>query len=505
MTPVRCAIYTRKSSEEGLDQAFNSLDAQHEACAAYIASQRHEGWRHIKARYDDGGVSGGTLERPGLKQLLADIAAGHIDMVVVYKIDRLTRSLTDFAKLIDRLDQAGASFVSVTQQFNTSTSMGRLTLNVLLSFAQFEREVTAERIRDKIAASKKKGMWMGGPLPLGYDKGPGGLVINESEAASVRVLYEAYLELGCVRRVKTFADERGIRTKRQTFKSGRQIGGGSFSRGALYHLLGNPIYAGRIRHKNETYAGLHDAIIDADLWQQVQDRLAKNRAVRSSRVNAAHASPFAGKIFDGAGEPLVPSHANKAGRRYRYYVSKHLVTGDPAKTDGWRLPAQEVEQAVEQFISSAEETGELIAENSPNTRVIFDRIERVEVNNDKIGIKLFGSHERYEFPFSIRKRGVEQKLCFGAQTREPDLVLVRRIQRALNWVDKIRSGTRISEVAAEENISPEFLSNNLKFAFLSPDILDAISSGQQPVDLTAKHLFRVSVPLSWDSQNAMCL
>ena len=505
MTPVRCAIYTRKSSEEGLDQAFNSLDAQHEACAAYIASQRHEGWRPIKTRYDDGGVSGGTLERPGLKLLLADIDAGHIDMVVVYKIDRLTRSLTDFAKLIDRLDQAGASFVSVTQQFNTSTSMGRLTLNVLLSFAQFEREVTAERIRDKIAASKKKGMWMGGPLPLGYDKGTEGLVINETEAASVRALYEAYLELGCVRRLKAFADDRGIRTKHQTFQSGRQIGGGSFSRGALYHLLGNPIYAGRIRHKDETYPGLHESIVDADLWQQVQDRLVQNRAVRTSRVNAAHASPLAGKIFDLAGEPLVPSHANKAGGRYRYYVSKHLVTGDPAETEGWRLPAQEVEKAIEQLVDEVTQSGELRAQDSPDARVGFDRVERVQICQDTIGIRMLGVDRQYEHPLSIRRRGVEQKLCFGAQAREPDLVLVRRIQRALNWVDKLRSGARISEVAADEKISPEFLSNNLKFAFLSPDILDAIASGQQPVDLTAKQLFRVRVPLSWDAQNAMFL
>ncbi len=251
MSRIRCAIYTRKSTEEGLDQSFNSLDAQREACEAYIRSQKQEGWKLLPDRYDDGGVSGGTMERPALQLLLSEIDEGRIDMVVVYKVDRLTRSLADFSKLVDQLDEAGASFVSVTQQFNTSTSMGRLTLNVLLSFAQFEREVTAERIRDKIAASKKKGMWMGGLLPIGYDKGTDGLVINEAEAETVRTLFNQYLHLGCVRRLKAFADEHKLISKTRTNADGIVKEGKPFSRGQLYHILSNPIYLGKIRHKDE--------------------------------------------------------------------------------------------------------------------------------------------------------------------------------------------------------------------------------------------------------------
>ena len=265
---VRCAIYTRKSSDEGLDQTFNSLDAQREACEAYIKSQRHGGWRALPAAYDDGGLSGGSLERPALKRLMLDIDAGRVDMIVVYKIDRLTRSLADFAKLVERLDAAGASFVSVTQQFNTSTSMGRLTLNVILSFAQFEREVTAERIRDKIAASKKKGMWMGGRVPLGYDRSDKTLIVNVVEAETVRTLFRAYLDLGSVRRLKDYADKNNLVTKRHKFASGKEDGGVPFSRGRLYHLLSNPVYIGKIRHKNESYDGLHDAIVEEAIWDR---------------------------------------------------------------------------------------------------------------------------------------------------------------------------------------------------------------------------------------------
>jgi site-specific DNA recombinase len=246
---IRCAIYTRKSSDEGLDQDFNSLDAQAEACAAYIASQRHEGWVAGKTRYDDGGISGGTLDRPALQRLLADIDAGLVQMVVVYKIDRLTRSLADFAKLVERFDAAGCSFVSVTQAFNTASSMGRLTLNVLLSFAQFEREVTAERIRDKIAASKKKGLWMGGVPPLGYDPHPDpktrGLVINADEAETVRTIFALYDDLGCLNAVMRRANDLGLHSKRHRFKSGRVQGGNPFSRGQIYAVLHNPVYIGK--------------------------------------------------------------------------------------------------------------------------------------------------------------------------------------------------------------------------------------------------------------------
>jgi site-specific DNA recombinase len=285
-TATRCAIYTRKSSEEGLDQAFNSLDAQREACAAYITSQKHEGWLAISTMYDDGGISGGTLDRSALQRLLEDIKAGQVDVVVVYKVDRLTRSLSDFAKIVEIFDAAGVSFVSVTQQFNTTTSMGRLTLNMLLSFAQFEREVTGERIRDKIAASKRKGMWMGGNTPLGYDVHDRQLVINQPEAETVRRIYRRYADLGSVQALKGELDLDGVVSKRRVDRFGRAKGGNPLARGALYLMLQNPIYIGRIVHKDATYSGQHDAIIEPDLWETVQRRLARNRVDRSNGVGA---------------------------------------------------------------------------------------------------------------------------------------------------------------------------------------------------------------------------
>ncbi|WP_245582986.1 recombinase family protein [Sediminimonas qiaohouensis] len=346
---IRCAIYTRKSTDDGLEQEFNSLDAQHEACAAYIASQRGEGWTLSSTRYDDGGVSGGTLERPALRRLMEDVDAGRVDMVVVYKIDRLTRALSDFAKLVDRFEAAGCSFVSVTQAFNTSSSMGRLTLNMLLSFAQFEREVTAERIRDKIAASKKRGLWMGGVPPLGYDAHPDpnirSLVINEAERETVVTLFALYENLGCLRAVEQEADRRGFRSKRHVFSTGRVQGGGLLSRGQIHHILCNTIYIGRIRHKEKVFDGQHAAIIDDELWDRVQAKLQeasarpRSRAKRSnSGGDACSSAPLTGKFRDQAGDRLTPSHTSKSGRRIRYYVSNRLLSGGD-KACGWRLPA----------------------------------------------------------------------------------------------------------------------------------------------------------------------
>src|SRR6516162_3054106 len=322
----RCAIYTRKSSEEGLEQEFNSLQAQRDACEAYIRSQQHEGWVLARTRYDDGGFSGGKLERPGLQRLLADIRSGRVDIVVVYKVDRLTRSLADFARLVEIFDGEGVSFVSVTQQFNTTSSMGRLTLNVLLSFAQFERDVTGERIRDKIAASKKKGMWMGGNVPLGYNASERTLVVNPAEATTVRRIFALYRELGCVRRVKEEADRLGFRTKCSTTADGTKRGGTPFSRGHIYGLLANPIYTGRIAHKGELYPGLHPALIDNATWTAVRNQLAANTSDHRHRAKAAEPSLLAGLLVDARGARLTPSHAIKKGRRYRYYVSAALIT-----------------------------------------------------------------------------------------------------------------------------------------------------------------------------------
>ena len=347
-SPIRrCAIYTRKSSEEGLEQDFNSLHAQREACEAFIKSQAGEGWRLVKTAYDDGGLSGGTMERPALQRLLADISQGLVDVVVVYKVDRLTRSLADFAKMVEVFDARGVSFVAVTQQFNTTTSMGRLTLNVLLSFAQFEREVTGERIRDKIAASKQKGMWMGGLVPLGYDVIDRRLVINKSEAETVREIFRRYLELGCVRLLKEDLDRRGVLSKRRTSKSGVESGGHSFSRGALYALLSNPIYVGEIRHKNLCHPGQHQAILERAVWERTQQQLQEHRVRTKSHDASFEKSPLMGRLFDERGVGLTPSHAVKGERRYRYYVSRSLIKGTADSAGcGWRVAAPELERAV---------------------------------------------------------------------------------------------------------------------------------------------------------------
>ena len=307
----RCAIYTRKSSEEGLEQDFNSLHAQREACEAFIKSQAGEGWRLIKTAYDDGGLSGATMERPALQRLMVDIDQGLVDAVVVYKVDRLTRSLTDFAKMVESFDAHGVSFVAVTQQFNTTTSMGRLTLNVLLSFAQFEREVTGERIRDKIAASKRKGIWMGGLVPLGYDVRERQLVVNETEAATVRRIFDRYLELGSVRLLKEELDRDGIRSKRRVAGNGLESGGQSFSRGALYTLLSNPIYIGEIRHKGVCHPGSHSPVVERATWDKTAGLLRAHRSHFQVRTSGPAPSPLIGKLFDERGEGLTPSHAVK--------------------------------------------------------------------------------------------------------------------------------------------------------------------------------------------------
>ncbi|MEM7663406.1 MAG: recombinase family protein [Pseudomonadota bacterium] len=499
MTRIRCAIYTRKSTEEGLDQSFNSLDAQREACEAYIQSQKQEGWKLLPQRYDDGGVSGGTMDRPALKMLLGEIDAGRIDMVVVYKVDRLTRSLADFAKLVERLDKAGASFVSVTQAFNTSTSMGRLTLNVLLSFAQFEREVTAERIRDKIAASKKKGMWMGGLVPLGYDKGTHGLVVNLTEAETVRRLFDAYLEFGSVRALKEFADCEGLRSKVRTSKDGTQAGGKPFSRGMLYHLLANPIYIGKIKHRDQVFDGLHDPIVEVDIWQRVQDRLAQNRRERASRTNSKSRSPLAGKLVDQGGEPLTPSHASKSGRRYRYYVSKHLIDKSGSAQDGWRIPAAEIERAVAEAVRSNRDVHfELAAHGQAglSDKQLLARVDRAQITETHLAISVVADGEQpaseITVPYQQRKRGVERRIILETgSSREIDQVLINRILRALDWVDQLRRGKSISEIAKQQSISPEYITHNLHFGLLSPRILDAVLRGTLPPDISAKAITRM--------------
>lgn len=499
MKRVRCAIYTRKSSDEGLDQSFNSLDAQREACEAYIKSQKHEGWKVLPARYDDGGASGGNMDRDALQRLLTEIDNGRVDMVVVYKIDRLTRSLSDFAKLVDRLDAAGASFVSVTQQFNTSTSMGRLTLNVLLSFAQFEREVTAERIRDKIAASKKKGLWMGGLVPLGYNKRDDGLVINPTEAETVRSLFQAYVQLGNVRQLKQHADDLGYRTKTRMLTSGRLVEGKSFTRGCLYHLLSNPLYRGKIRHKTELYDGVHEAIVDEELWSDVQAKLSQNRVARKARCNVRNPSPLAGRIFDGSGQPLTPSHSNKKGQRYRYYVSRDRSV---------RLPATELENGV---ASTLQTDRELMFHLQQTGQVEIDRFElvqRVTVRDGTLDVEVTAGDMAMTVSsdFTTRKRGVENKLVLNAETtRAPDAALIKRILRAMSWLDQIKLGKSVSEIAEAEDVTTEYIIHNLDLSYLSPRILKAIAAGKQRSDVSAYQLSKIRIPVDWNDQTELFL
>lgn len=342
----RCAIYTRKSTEEGLEQDFNSLHAQREACGAYVLSQKSEGWKLLPTVYDDGGFSGGSLDRPALTALLADVQAGRVDIIVVYKVDRLTRALSDFAKIVDVLDKAGASFVSVTQAFNTTTSMGRLTLNVLLSFAQFEREVTAERIRDKIAASKAKGMWMGGTRPMGYRAENHRLYVIPEEAEVVRHIFRRFAALRSTDALVADLRRNGIRSAVRTSIGGRTSGGVELQRGPLYVMLGNPVYRGMMKHRHLVHQGEHEPIIDADLWEQVQAILASNRSDRELGTNAEHPSLLAGLLVDREGRAMSPGHACKGVKRYRYYLTHQHHRNDAAAPPATRISAGDIEALV---------------------------------------------------------------------------------------------------------------------------------------------------------------
>ncbi|QNM82613.1 recombinase family protein [Sphingomonas sabuli] len=377
---VRCAIYTRKSTEEGLEQEFNSLDAQREACEAYIRSQTGEGWNGLPARYDDGGYSGGNLDRPAMQRLLADIDAGKVDIIVVYKVDRLTRSLMDFAKIVERLDARGVSFVSITQAFNTTTSMGRLTLNVLLSFAQFEREVTGERIRDKIAASKAKGMWMGGNIPLGYDLQERRLVVNTAEADQVRHIFTRYLGLGSGVALMKELRRDGILSKRWTSRSGKEHGGKPFSCGALYYLLQNRLYLGEIVHRGVVHDGEHEAIVSKQLFDEVQAALAENRKKRREAPKRKDECWLAGFARDADGKVMTTSFSyGRGGRLYRYYVSGSLDPGPDSPKPARRVPAARLERLVLHTLSS-------LFQRSVTSEDALSLLDRVELRDRSIQI-----------------------------------------------------------------------------------------------------------------------
>jgi DNA invertase Pin-like site-specific DNA recombinase len=554
----RCAIYTRKSSEEGLEQEFNSLAAQHEACEAFIRSQRNEGWVLAKTRYDDGGFSGGNLERPALQRLIADIRAGRIDIVVVYKVDRLTRSLADFARLVELFDTQGVSFVSVTQQFNTTSSMGRLTLNVLLSFAQFEREVTGERIRDKIAASKKKGMWMGGNVPLGYDANERTLVVNPDEAETVRRIFALYRELGCVRRVKEEADRLGLRTKCRTAANVAERGGKRFSRGHLYTLLSNPIYTGQIAHRGELHLGQHPALIDNESWSIVRDQLAANTSNHRGRAQAAEPSLLAGLLVDAQGERLTPSHAVKKGRRYRYYVSASLITdAGTDRAQGWRLAAREIEEAVIRILADALTSPACLVDRfdvpgmpsdqlrkllgrvarmaaalggSPGERakLVREFVEQVTVHEKTIIIKLrrglllggdllssgseTASDSAIELTAAVAftRRGAETKLVLPGLAQQThnsrwNPALIKAIARGRAWFEELATGRArsLQELAERDGISRRYIRRLVALAFLSPKLVAAILQGRQPVELTATRLTELDLPLDWTEQHKL--
>jgi DNA invertase Pin-like site-specific DNA recombinase len=520
---VRCAIYTRVSTEHGLDQEFNSLDAQYDAASAYIKSQAHAGWTLIRSRYDDGGYSGGSTERPDLQRLVEDIRSRKIDVIVVYKVDRLTRSLADFAKLVELFDAHGVSFVSVTQQFNTTTSMGRLTLNVLLSFAQFEREVTSERIRDKIAASKRKGLWVGGPLPLGYEMKDGKIAVVEAEAERVRLIFRRYLELGGVNALVRYLRERNIRTKERSLATGMTRGGIPFGRGSLFYLLRNRFYIGQVTYKDEILPGEQPAILDRALFDAVQQRLTDQWTTRSTTRNAS-AHLLTGLLFDDAGHRMVPTHATKAGIRYRYYVSLPHLHGE-SKTASVgsvsRIPAAEIEDIVVKTINAhLIACGERPASGAANIgdgKVITERVARIDVHEDRLVIHLQSVDGEeapadenvisipWQKPPSRRFRQILIPHGVAKSDVRPTRIerrarLVSAIARGRGWLDEIVSGsvTDVQQIATRQKCSVRQVNMTISLAFLAPGLVKAAVEGRLPRGIGVERLR--DAPAEWRRQ-----
>lgn len=394
----RCAVYTRKSTDEGLEQEFNSLDAQRESCLAYIQSQRADGWLALSDHYDDGGYSGAKLERPALQRLLRDIEAGAVDVVVVYKIDRLTRSLRDFTKLVEIFENHNVTFVSVTQSFSTTSSMGRLTLNMLLSFAQFEREVTAERIRDKIGASRRKGMWTGGYPPLGYDNKDRKLIVNEKEADLVRLIFQRFLDLGSLTHLCRELNQQGHKPKQRITNSGRHLGNRPFDKTAIYKILHNRVYLGEAVHRGNSYPGQHRAIVDRSLWDRVHKMLSTNSRARGNRTRSSTPALLAGVIFGPSGCAMTPTHTRKRGKLYRYYVSTAVLKHEAGACPVGRVPAGEIEAAVLNQLRALLGTPEVVARTIQAIRRKCPTIKEVEVRDalgrfDLIWAELFPAEQ----------------------------------------------------------------------------------------------------------------
>ncbi len=514
----RCALYTRKSSEEGLEQDFNSLDAQREACAAYVSSQKAEGWKALPIVYDDGGYSGGHIDRPALQRLLADIAAGKIDIIVVYKIDRLTRSLADFARMVELFERHQVSFVSVTQAFNTTSSMGRLTLNVLLSFAQFEREVTGERIRDKIAASKAKGMWMGGTLPLGYDlPAPGSrtLTPNPDEAEIVRSIFATYLVLGSVHALQRQLRDQAINSKRHTSAKGVVRGGGCFSRGALFHLLRNRLYLGEINHLEKSYTGLHPGIVDQAVFDAVQAKLdAQIRRPKTSEGGKAHA-PLLGRIFDGDGQPMSPAFSyGRSGRLYRYYVSAPLQQGSG------QIPKDALPRRISAALIETYLITRLLALVPNPPEQPLDLVLRLELHANDIVVFLSAKMQRaieqrlgpgepatpdpadparlcLTLPFRVAtSRGRAEMIAGVSSGSRPNLTLIGALRSARAMTNDAGAGTPTIAVAPTSTYERRLIS----LAFLAPDIQDAILAGNQPPHLNLSDMTDHDLPVLWSEQ-----
>jgi site-specific DNA recombinase len=503
---VRCAIYTRKSTEHGLELEFNSLDAQRDACEAYIKSQASQGWKALPQHYDDPAYSGGNLDRPALQQLLKDIDAGRVDVIVVYKIDRLTRSLADFAKLVEAFDAKSISFVAVTQQFNTTTSMGRLTLNVLLSFAQFERELSSERVRDKVAASRRKGKWTGGTVPLGYDARDKKLVINKVEAETVRHIFGRYLELQSFGKLVEDLDAKGIVTKRRNTKARKYNGQIPFTYGPLAYFLKNRLYIGETGYKDKWFPGDHAAIVDRRTFDQVQQVLASKSAGRKATRSPGEAL-LLGKLYDDRGNRMSPSFSTKNGVRYRFYVSSALLRGRKTEAGSLgRVAAADIESAV--LAALAQCQGSSATKTEPAS---ITTVERVVIAADQLLLTIAGAAEADGTPLEIRlpwsiKVGnslptVEGDATSEAMHNEP---LVQAIVRAHAWVQSLQVGIypSIETLAEAGNLHPKVARQALRLAFLSPDVTSAILEGRQRSTLSLAQIPKI-LPMSWVEQRRL--
>ena len=540
---IRCAIYTRKSCEEGLEQEFNSLDAQREACEAYIKSQQHEGWVLIEKNYDDGGFSGGSLERPAVKELFKDIEAGEVDTVVVYKVDRLTRSLMDFSKIVELFDKQNASFVSITQHFNTTTSMGRLTLNILLSFAQFEREVTGERIRDKFAASKKKGMWMGGVVPIGYKCENRKLLPDDKYLKTAKTIFEKYLEFKTVLKVKQYLDGNNFKSK----------AGKKFSKGNLYQILQNKVYIGLVHHKGDYYEGEHQGIIGNEVFEQVQHLIEKNRNNNKNCGNAKSQSLLASKLFDDKGNRMTPSQSNSGEKRYRYYISQALIQGEKDSAGSVdKIPSGEIENLVIDEITDFLQDSKNIQKycediNILEQKELFEKIKALKLSNAQIrsvlskvnlnkgnvqiflcedGIEQFleslfhpkeslkEASNASETTILIQKdikisrtprRGSVLIINGGNKSRNIDPILINAIAKSYRWNKMLKTG-KIENIKDIANLESDYCLDHIKktvrLNILSPKIVESILTGTQPPDLSLQKLYKLKT-LDWQEQEKL--